>query len=410
MTTNQTRRVFLGASLPLTVSALSAARVSGANDRIRIGVVGTGGRGQYLMGSLLKLAPDQVAFPAVCDIYDVRRAQAAKLAGGGAEQYVDYRQLVERKDLDAVIVATPDHWHATVAVAAMQAGKDVYVEKPMVHQPAEGQALVAAARANKRIVEVGMQGRGLPQFVEAKQRYIDTGIMGKAGFARTWYLSNAGYVQTAPAGFERKPDGLDWERWTGPGPKVPWDPGIYFSPYKWLYYDGGMIMGIGIHVMDSAHHWLGVRHAVAACAGGGTYFYKDGRDTPDVVSCVFDYAEQATVTFTAECLTAPGVRTSAGVELRGTGGVLWGERYVVDTGYTYTPNTKYSKAEAARAGGTGATADVILMDWLARMRDRQRTMASEVEGYYSAITCHLAALAYARKARVEWDKAWDLPA
>ena len=135
MTTNQTRRVFLGASLPLTVSALSAARVSGANDRIRIGVVGTGGRGQYLMGSLLKLAPDQVAFPAVCDIYDVRRAQAAKLAGGGAEQYVDYRQLVERKDLDAVIVATPDHWHATVAVAAMQAGKDVYVEKPMVHQP-----------------------------------------------------------------------------------------------------------------------------------------------------------------------------------------------------------------------------------------------------------------------------------
>jgi hypothetical protein len=125
---------------------------------------------------------------------------------------------------------------------------------------------------------------------------------------------------------------------------------------------------------------------------------------------VFDYAEEATVTFTAECLTAPGVRTSAGVELRGSGGVLWAERYVVDTGYTYTPNTKYSKAEPARAGGTGAAADVILMDWLARMRDRQRTMASEVEGYYSAITCHLAALAYARKARVEWDKAWDLPA
>jgi predicted dehydrogenase len=407
---NQTRRVFLGAALPLSVSALSAARVPGANDRIRIGVVGTGGRGQYLMGSLLKLAPSEVAFPAVCDVYDVRRAQAAKLAGGGAEQYVDYRQLVERKDLDAVIVATPDHWHATVAIAAMEAGKDVYVEKPMVHQPAEGQALVAAARAHKRVVEVGMQGRGLPQFVEAKQKYIDTGIMGKMGFARTWYLSNAGYVQVAPAGFEKKPDGLDWERWIGPGPKVDWNPGIYFSPYKWLYYDGGMIMGIGIHVMDSAHHWLGLRHAAAASVGGGTYFYKDGRDTPDVVSCVFDYAAEATVTFTAECLTAPGVRTSAGVELRGSGGVLWAERYVVDTGYTYTPNTKYSTAEPARAGGTGAAADVILLDWLARMRDRRRTIASEVEGYYSAITCHLAAVAYARKARVEWDTAWDLPA
>ncbi len=410
MIMNQTRRVFLGASLPLTVSALSAARVAGANDRIRIGVVGTGGRGQYLMKSLQKIAPDEVAFPAVCDIYDARRAQAAQLAGSGAEQYLDYRQLVERKDLDAVIVSTPDHWHATVAIAAMHAGKDVYVEKPMVHRPEEGIALVKAARAGRRVVQAGMQGRGLPQFVEAKQRYIDSGVIGKGGFARTWYLSNAGYVQTPPPGFERKPDGLDWERWTGPGPKVAWNPDIYFSPYKWLYYDGGMIMGIGIHVMDSAHHWMGLRHPVAASAGGGTYFYKDGRDTPDVVTCIFDYAEETTVTFTAECLSAPGVRTSAGVELRGTGGVLWAERYVQDTGYTYTPNSKFSKAPAARAGGTGAAADVILRDWLDRIRDRKRTIAHEEHGYYSAITCRLAALAFEKKQRVEWDPTWDLPA
>jgi predicted dehydrogenase len=413
--TDQTRRIFLGASLPLSVSALSASalstgRIAGANNRIRIGVVGTGGRGQYLMKSLQRIAPEEVAFPAVCDVYDARRAQAAQLAGTGAEQYLDYRQLVERKDLDAVIVSTPDHWHATVAIAAMQAGKDVYVEKPMVHRPEEGIALVQAARAGKRIVQVGMQGRGLPQFVEAKQRYIDSGVMGKGGFARTWYLSNAGYVQTPPPGFDRKPDGLDWERWTGPGPKVAWNPDIYFSPYKWLYYDGGMIMGIGIHVMDSAHHWMGLRHPVAASAGGGTYFYKDGRDTPDVVTCIFDYAEQTTVTFTAECLSAPGVRTSAGVELRGTGGVLWAERYVQDTGYTYTPNTKFSTEPAARAGGTGAAADVILRDWLDRIRDRKRTIAIEEHGYYSAITCRLAAIAFEKKQRVSWEPAWDLPA
>jgi predicted dehydrogenase len=107
---------------------------------------------------------------------------------------------------------------------------------------------------------------------------------------------------------------------------VAWNPEIYFSPYKWLHYNGGMIMGIGIDVIDSARHWLWLRNPAAAMSAGGTCFYQDGRDTPDTVACVLDYPEQVTVTFTAECLTAPGVRTSAGVELRGAGGALLGER------------------------------------------------------------------------------------
>ncbi len=402
------RRSFLAGSAALT--AASAGRVAGANGRIRIAVAGNGGRGQYLMKALKALAPGEVEFVAVCDVYDVRRAQAVKIAGTPVEQFVDYRQVVSRKDVDAVIVATPDHWHAPIAVDAMNAGKDVYIEKPMVHNPQDGLAIVKAARRNKRVVQVGMQGRGLPQFVEAKQKYIDTGVMGKVGLARTWYLSNTGYVKVAPRGFERKPEGLDWERWLGRGPKVPWNPEIYFSPYKWLYYDGGMIMGIGIHVLDSAHHWLSLRKPAAAVCGGGTYFFKDGRDTPDVVSFILDYPEQVTVTFTAECLTAPGVRTSAGVELRGTGGTLWAERYVKDTGYVYTPNTNVSKEPSATAGGTGASADNILKNWLECMRSRRKTVANEEEGYYSAVACFMANQAFLKKTRILWDRAWDLPA
>ncbi|MCL4794299.1 MAG: Gfo/Idh/MocA family oxidoreductase, partial [Bryobacteraceae bacterium] len=212
-----TRRVFLG-----TATAASAVRVAGAQDRIRIGVVGTGPRGQYLMKQLQKIGG--VEFPAVCDVYDVRRAQAVEVAGGRAEGYGDHRALVERTDLDAVIVATPDHWHGPITVDALRAGKDVYVEKPMVHKPEEGLAIIRAARAGKRIVQVGMQGRGLPQFVEPRRRYIETGIIGKTGLVRTWYTSNQGYIQQAPAGMDRKPDGLDWDRWLGPGPKVPWNP------------------------------------------------------------------------------------------------------------------------------------------------------------------------------------------
>ena len=260
------RRTFL-ASLP-------TAHVLGANDRIRVGVIGTGGRGQYLLKELLKNTG--VDCVAVCDVYDVRRAQARQIAGGQAEMYVDHKQVVERKDVDAVIVATPDHWHASIAVDALNAGKDVYVEKPMVHFPKDGQAIVKAVRANKRVLQVGTQGRGLQQFIDAKTKYIDSGVMGKVGMARTWYMSNAGYVQTAPPGMERKPEGLDWERWTGPAKKVAWNPEIYFSPYKWLHYDGGMIMGIGIHVVDSAHHWLGLKAPSAAVAMGGN-FHLQGR-------------------------------------------------------------------------------------------------------------------------------------
>lgn len=393
------RRTFL-ASLP-------AARAHGANDRIRVGLIGSGPRGQYLLKEILKTG--LVECPAVCDVYDVRRAQARQIAGPGSEEYLDYKQVIERKDIDAVIVATPDHWHATVAVDAMNAGKDVYVEKPMVHFPKDGLAIVRAARANRRVLQVGTQGRGIQQFVEAKSRFIDTGAIGKVGMARTWYTSNQGYIQQPPPGMERKPDGLDWERWLGPGPKVAWDPGIYFSPYKWLHYDGGMIMGIGIHVIDSAHHWLSLKAPSAAVAMGGIYHLKD-RDTPDVINFMLEYPQGLVVTFAAECLSAPGVRTSAGVEARGTGGVLYTERYSqAPDACRFFPNASPPRPPLEAAGGP-ASAVYILKDWAECIRSRKRTICNEEVAYYSTMACFMAAEAYKTRARVEWRREWDLPA
>jgi predicted dehydrogenase len=225
-------------------------------------------------------------------------------------------------------------------------------------------------------------------------------------------MSNAGYVQTAPAGMERKPEGLDWERWTGPSKKVAWDPGIYFSPYKWLHYDGGMIMGIGIHVVDSVHHWLGLKAPSAAVAMGGIFNHKDGRDTPDTISFLLEYPQGLVVSFEAECLTAPGVRTSACVEARGTGGVVWAERYVPSGGfgYRFTPNVKATQEPAFEGPGVGASAAVVLRDWVDCIRSRKRTIANEEVAYYSTMACFMAAEAYKTKARVEWKKEWDLPA
>jgi predicted dehydrogenase len=208
---------------------------------------------------------------------------------------------------------------------------------------------------------------------------------------------------------QRKPEGLDWERWLGRGPKVAWDPNIYFSPYKWLHYDGGMIMGIGIHVVDSAHHWLGLTRPAAAVASGGTFHFNDGRDTPDVISFSLEYPEKLIVTFLAECLTCKGVKTSAGVELRGIGGLLWAERYVQDTAWQYTPNTTNTQEPVAKGPGKGATAAYNLRNWVECIRSRQRSVCNEEVAYYSTMACFMAAQAYKTKSRVVWDKTWDLP-
>jgi len=396
-----TRRTMIAA----VTTAASYQRILGANDRLQLGVIGTGPRGQYLMKESARIGVD---FVAVCDVYSARADQSASIAGGKVKTHKDHRRLLEHKEIDAVIVATPDHWHAPVAIDACKAGKDVYVEKPMVHTPKDGQALVKAARDHKRIVQVGMQARAVPHYLVARQKYLDSGAMGKIGLIKTWYNGNNGYIQKPPPGMEQKPDGLDWDRWLGPGPKVAWNPDIYFSPYKWLYYDGGMIMGIGIHVIDSAHMMLKLHKPTAAVAAGGIYHFPD-RDTPDVINLALEYPEKVNVTFEAEIMTA-GWKTTAGLELRGTGGILTINRYDRALGYDYQPHPNNSTVAAGRGPGDPSSAEWLLRNWMDCIRTRNKPLANEEEGYYSSMACFMGNLAYRRRMRVPWDNKWDLPA
>lgn len=408
MAIDTSRRQILKSSAA-ALTAASYGRVMGANDRLRLGSIGTGGRGKYLMRELIKVGG--VEWSAVCDIYSVRRDEAAGIAGGPVKGYNDYRQLLEHKDIDAVIIATPDHWHAQATIDACNAGKDIYVEKPMVHYPAHGQAVVRAARANKRVIAVGTHSRAVPHIQEARQKFVETGLLGKVGLVRTWIDSNGGYAQTAPQGMQQKPDGLDWERWLGSGPKVPWNPEIYFSPYKWLHYDGGMIMGIGIHSIDSAHQFLHLTNPSAAVAGGGLYHYKDGRDTGDVINLILEYPQEVTVTFEAEALSV-GMpqRKAAGTEFRGTGGVLEVLWYDKDLGYEFTPNPKRSTAAPATAPGSPFNPTPLLKNWMECIRTRQKPVSNEETGYYSAIACFMCNQAYRTQSRVVWNPEWSLPA
>lgn len=404
------RRSLLRKSAVAAASTASLARLRAAGKRIRLGVIGTGPRGQYLMKELNKT--NAVDWVAVCDVYNARRDQAATLAGSPVKIYADHRRLLEHKDIDAVIIATPDHWHAAIAIDACKAGKDVYVEKPMVHKPEDGLALVLAARQNHRIVQVGMQGRAMPHFRAALETFVTPGLVGKVGLVRTWYDGNNGYVLKAPPGMERQPTGLDWQRWLGPAPAIPWNPEVYFSPYKWLHYDGGMIMGIGIHVIDMAHQFQGLTRPSAAVALGGIYQYED-RDTPDVVNVILEYPQKLNVSFEAELMTCATQPPEAGIELRGTGGILRVNRYDRAVGYEFhrhpaAPDETVPPPVQSR--GSSSSALPLLEDWLQCIQTRGKPLANEEHGYYSAMACYMGLEAYRTKSRVSWNENWNLPA
>ncbi len=223
----------------LLASAASQARIRGAGDRIRAGIIGAGGRGRYLTGQFKELG---VEMAGVCDIYEANLQAGLNEANTGARSFDDYRKLLDDKSFDAVIVATPDHWHARMVIDAVEAGKDVYVEKPMAHKIDEGFQVIEAVRRTKRVVQVGMQRRSSDMFLEAKS-ILDSGQLGDIRLVTSaWYNNTSALSQKQLAGK------LDWNKWLGSAPKRPLDPLRYFNWYYFWDYSGGLLIGQAAHI------------------------------------------------------------------------------------------------------------------------------------------------------------------
>src|SRR6516165_1761485 len=204
------RRTFLrGVS---AATALSYSRVYGANERIQLGLIGCGERGRYDMGNFVKSGKVDVV--ALCDIYG-NNVDAAKNTAPNAKTFGDHRKLLETKEVDVALIGVPDHWHASCAIDALNAGKDVYVEKPLTLKIDEGPEIVKAARVNNRVCQVGMQQRSGKHYIEAKQLYIDSGKLGKVTLARTWWHGNGYHLRKAPAELAEQPSNLDWAHFLG---------------------------------------------------------------------------------------------------------------------------------------------------------------------------------------------------
>ncbi|HOM16401.1 MAG TPA: Gfo/Idh/MocA family oxidoreductase, partial [Thermoguttaceae bacterium] len=284
-----TRRTFTQTTAvgALGLTALSARQVLGANERIRLGFIGVANRGGQVMDALLNHSDCQIA--ALCDVDKGTLEKANAKVDGRAELYSDFRKLLERKDLDAVVIATPDHWHALQTIYACRAGKDVYVEKPLSITIYEGRRMVEEARKHKRVVQVGTNRRSSPLYAQLAQ-WCRADKVGKITVSRAYRLSNM-----APGGIGRAqpsepPPGLDWDLWLGPRPAIPYRETI--APYKfrwWTPYSSQMA-NWGVHYLDLMR-WMTNELAPASIgAMGGRFAVEDDRTIPDTMEACFQFA------------------------------------------------------------------------------------------------------------------------
>ena len=318
------RRSFIQAS-GLGISALSASRVRGANDRINLALIGCGGRGRGVARSMRDSSPN-VAYTAVADVYTPNAETAGKWAGADTRVFQDFRKLLDLKDIDAVHIATPDHWHAAISVLACQAGKDVYVEKPTSLTIREGRAMVNAARKYNRIVDVGTQHRSAPHFMKIAEM-IQRGDIGPVRFVRVWNYSNQ-----FPHGIGHKPNqdppaGLDWDMYLGPSPKVPFNPNRFLGLFRFFWdYSGGFITDFGNHRLDTMQEIMGVSAPRTISASGGKYVIDDDRETPDTMTVTYEY-DSFIVNYESSNLNGHGM-----------GGRTPGHRYYSQRGEWDQPN------------------------------------------------------------------------
>jgi predicted dehydrogenase len=387
--TDVPRRTFLRGVTAAT--ALSYSRVFGANDRVQLGLIGCGERGRSDMGKFIKAGNTDVV--ALCDIYGAQ-TDRAKQDAPNARIFTDHRALLALKDVDVALIAVPDHWHAATATDALNAGKDVYVEKPLTLKMEEGPGIVKAARLNNRICQVGMQQRSGKHYLEAKRLYMDTGKLGKVTLARTWWHGNSYHLRKAPASLQTQPANLDWAHFLGPLKWRDWDPQQYWNWRAYLDFGGGQVTDLFTHWIDVVHMFQGQDNPISASAAGGIYNYKDGRTAPDTINVLLEYPSQFTATF--EATLAPGI-TGAALELCGTEGRLWIDR----TRYEFHPAGRNARAVVVQA-----SSDLDLdhvQNFLECVRSRKLPNGDVLTGHRSAQASHLGNLSYLQKRRIDFD-------
>jgi predicted dehydrogenase len=396
------RREFVGALGAASVfAATSYAAIPGANDRLRMAVIGAGGMATEHMESLVKSREaDNFEIINVCDIYKKRLDKAAQLTA--AKPVSDYRRILDSKDIDWVLIATPEHWHYQMAMDALDAGKHVYVEKPMTHSIEQSKKLVAKVQSSGRKLQVGVQGMSDESYAVAHE-HIKAGELGTVVLAQIDYSRNyegdfwAG--DEYPIDADAKPgENLDWKAWLGPAPKRPWDPERYFRWRRYWDYSGGIATDLFIHRATRLIKALGLTFPQYVAATGGKFEFKSSiAEIPDTFNVLADYPEGLTMQLVSSMANDARVDHM----IRGHKGTL----YFTPTGFTIEPQKDYRNEMQPVTYQKKGAEDVTLhhRNLMDAIRTNQPLNCDCMLGLYGVAICEMAVESYRKRQYLKWD-------
>lgn len=394
------RREFLKDSALAGASAavlggLAPDRILGANEKIRVGVLGTGQRGQYDMSLFQKIPSAEIV--AVCDVYEPRREQARLKAGPNAQAHLDYREVLDRKDVDAVLIGSPDHWHKTMLVDALRAGKDVYCEKPVMHSIEEGVEMVRAVEQTQRVVQTGTQQRSWDHYILGKE-IIDSGKLGKVTFVHTYWYQN--YYARLGRRREIDTSRLDWKKFLGNAPDQPFTTERFVWWRFFWDFGGGILTDLLTHWIDVIQWYMGQTAPKTATTTGELYLMK--WQCPDTITAAYEFPGDFTVTFTG---ALNGGIDDGGIEFRGTEGTLKIDRTrlaVYPEGVPHAPGRQAPEPEIFARSEHDGTLDHV-RNFLDCVRTRKTPNAGIQVGVEAARTSWIGNVALKRGMKTVWD-------
>ncbi len=392
-----------------TLSAFSAQRVLGANERLNVAIIGCGRMGQHNLN--VQKGTNLVNIAAVCDVYEPNLNAALQQAGSGTKGYSDFRPILDSKDIDAVVIAAPDHWHALMTTLACEAGKDVFVEKPASVTIAEGRRMVDVARRTNRIVQVGTMQRSSEVFQNAV-KIIQNGALGEISFVRTWIVGNEYPDGIGNPPDEAPPANLDWDMWLGPAPRRPFNwnrfgVGDRWSTFRYFWdYAGGMMTDWGVHLIDIVLWAMNERAPKSVMAAGGKFFLTDNRETPDTLQVNYQF-DNFVLTFSNTVCNSRGVDGQGyGIEFYGSNASLFVDR----GGYKVMPQeggrfdrSRMPEDIPMKMNSSDSGNDAHARNFIDCIKTRQLPISDIEIGHRSTSICLLGNIAYRTQERLEWD-------
>jgi len=417
MNNSISRRGFLGAGATAAIGAAvtkaahaeEKSETVSPNDKIAVGLIGCGGRGRSVLGSHLEIPG--VECLALCDVDQEHLTEVADEVEEGTgkrpDEYGDFRRVIERKDIDAVIVGTPDHWHALPTILACQAGKDVYVEKPLATSIAEGRAMVDAARKYDRVVQMGTHQRSAEHYQDAVD-FVKSGELGKIRQVRAWaFLDWKG--EMAHEKESDPPPGVDYDMWLGPAPKRPFDANRFHFSFRWYWdYSGGLMTDWGAHMLDIADWGMGGGQPKSAYSVGGKFGYPDdAQETPDTQQAIIEYDGCSLIWEHALGIGRGPWDREHGVAFHGNNGILvvdrGGWRVFSETNAVEADRRECQMKEVPFQRKKEDYDSLHAENFIECVKSREKPKSDVEIGHQSTLLCHLANIAVRTGRKIEWD-------